>query len=228
MMEFKKALGIDRHTILTINKENNKTFKEIIPFVTTHNPNNVNISHFSFQLINTLKQSTDTNSIFKHSQFINSKRQAPNLKLLLCKSRFSTDNNTINYVTKCNDKRCGTCKYIIETHEIKLNSISIKFNETMNCASKNIIYALICQGCSEFYIGETGNTLRERTRVHKQQINDYKYRQLQVSKHVHECGQNNFNIIPIHALKADSTTIQRRSKVNYYIAILKQQLNIFH
>ena len=98
----------------------------------------------------------------------------------------------------------------------------------MNCASKNLIYALICPGCSDFYIGETRNTLRERTRVHKQQITDSKYRNLYVSKHVHECGKNDFKIIPIHALKMNSNTSQRRSKEKHFIDTLKPKLNAIH
>ena len=221
-----KALNLDRQLLLNNNRQKyNKT--EIIPFVTTYNPNNANITPITTQLINTLKHNTDTSNIFKNYQFINSKRQSQNLKNLLCKSYFSI-NKPIHHVRKCSDKRCGTCKYIIEADQINLNNNTLKFNESMNCASKNIIYALVCQGCSEFYIGETGNTLRERTRVHKQQITDIKYRNLYVSKHVHECGENNFKIIPIHSLNTNSTTLQRRSKEKFYIDTLKPKLNAQH
>ena len=221
-----KALNLDRQLLLNNSREKDNTI-EIIPFVTTHNPNNTNITPITTQLINTLKRNTDTRNIFKNYQFINSKRQSQNLKNLLCKSYFSINKPT-HRVSKCYDKRCGTCKYIIEGDQINLNNITLKFNKSMNCASKNLIYALVCQGCSEFYIGETGNTLRERTRVHKQQITDSKYRVLGVSKHVHECGKNNFKIIPIHSLNTNSTTLQRRSKETFYRDTLKPKLNAIH
>ena len=65
-------------------------------------------------------------------------------------------------------------------------------NANMSCDTKNVIFAITCPGCNEFYIGETGNTLRARVRVHKQHFNtpDYRqnfntpdYRQLGLSEH---------------------------------------------
>ena len=94
----------------------------------------------------------------------------------------------------------------------------------MNCATKNIIYTLICTGCDEFYIGETGNTLRTRTRVHKQQITDNNYRSLPVSQHIHNCNNNDFRIMPIFKINKPDTR-PRKEKEKHFLRLLSPQLN---
>lgn len=40
----------------------------------------------------------------------------------------------------------------------------------MTCGTKNLIYCIICEGFGQYYVGETGTTLRNKTRAHEQQI----------------------------------------------------------
>ena len=57
----------------------------------------------------------------------------------------------------------------------------------MDCGvSSSVIYVIVCCGCGEQYIGETGDTLRHRMTVHRQQILDQSTRKLAVSKHINE------------------------------------------
>ena len=58
----------------------------------------------------------------------------------------------------------------------------------MNCTSTNLIYVITCAGRGHNYIGETGDVLRNRVTVHKQQIRDPHTRMLGVSKHIDECA----------------------------------------
>ena len=51
-------------------------------------------------------------------------------------------------------------------------------NADMNCKSRNLIYCIKCPNCDEIYIGQTGNALSERTRIHRQQIRDPNVRQI--------------------------------------------------
>ena len=49
------------------------------------------------------------------------------------------------------------------------------------CKSKSIsgvLYVFICNGCVEYYIGQTGDKLRNRKTVHEQQIRDPSTRQM--------------------------------------------------
>ena len=94
----------------------------------------------------------------------------------------------------------------------------------MSCDTKDVIYVITCPGCNEYYIGETGNTLRARVRVHKQHINRPEYRQLQLSAHLETCGNKQFTIFPFYKLKC-AGAIQRREKEKHFIHTLKPKLN---
>ena len=140
----------------------------------------------------------------------------------MCKSRFSNDETYS--VTKCNDKRCGTCDHITEGSSYNFNNRTFNIKSNMNCDTKNVIYVITCPVCQAFYIGETRTTLRTRVRVHKQQMCNGEYRQLKVSKHLHFCGKDNFHIFPFYKLYS-SNDIERKNKESYFIDILKPSLN---
>ena len=89
------------------------------------------------------------------------------------------------------DPRCGTCPYIKETSSIKFSEDNdFKITADMNCASNNLIYCITCNGCNSQYIGQTGDTVRSRVRVHKQQIAHKEFRMLGMSEHISVCGKN--------------------------------------
>jgi hypothetical protein len=39
----------------------------------------------------------------------------------------------------------------------------------ISCKTKNLVYAIICSNCGEFYVGETKTELRTRMTVYRQQ-----------------------------------------------------------
>ena len=83
-------------------------------------------------------------------------------------------------ITRCNDGRCKTCKFIGH------NTTSYTFHNTgqtrtihrnLSCSSDNLIYMINCKRCLKTdttlpsqYIGQTGRTLRERFREHRRGI----------------------------------------------------------
>ena len=95
----------------------------------------------------------------------------------------------------------------------------------MNCKSKNVIYAVICHKCKEFYIGQTGNELRTRMTVHRQQTRSDALRVLQVNKHIHQCADDKFNVMPLYQMFGGSDRIKREIKELELINILKPGLN---
>ena len=102
-------------------------------------------------------------------------RQPPNLKSILCHSAFrpQKDQETSPKVRKCKNPRCGMCPHIEETSQISLNSNEtekFKIKEEMDCDFRNLIYCVACSDCGEKYIGQTGDVIRNRVRVHQQQI----------------------------------------------------------
>ena len=109
-----------------------------------------------------------------------------NLKRLVVKSEFK-EINILPSVSKCNKPRCGLC-YIIEGSSLKLNNKVFHVKENMNCNVKNVLYVLICNGCRECYIGQSGDKLRNRRTVHDQQIRDTSTRQIPLSSHLEQCS----------------------------------------
>ena len=216
-----KATIMDRQQLI-----NPPTFENTglnaLPLVTTHNPRNRNITPFVKHLNTVLKTDDTMSKALEKFKFINSKRQAKNLRRILCNSRFR---NTNTYsIQKCSDRRCGTCPYIKEGSIFKIGSRDFKVKNNMSCDSKNLIYCIICGGCEEFYIGETGSTLRTRIRIHKQHINQPEYRKIKLSEHLDKCGNGHFSVIPIYKLYTNSV-LGRREKEKHFIRLLRPTLN---
>ena len=109
---------------------------------------------------------------------------------MLTNSYFSSQKDTDPEVKICGTKRCGTCPYLKQGKEFTFSATNETFRikHSMNCTSTNLIYVITRAGCGHNYIGETGDVLRNRVTVHKQQIRDPHIRMLGVSKHIDECA----------------------------------------
>ena len=173
-----------------------------------------------------LKEDDKMRNILTKYKLIKSKRQPYNLKRLLTKAKF-TSNNTPK-VTKCNKPTCGLCIHLLEGHSFTFRcGKNFTIHENMSCDVKNVVYVMKCRGCGEEYIGETGNPLRQRVTIHNQQIRDPKTRMLKVSEHIANCAHAlnpKYNIFPFYKMYSESTTL-RRAKEKLFINTLKLQLN---
>ena len=88
----------------------------------------------------------------------------------------------------------------------------------MNCASTNLIYVITCAGHGHNYIGETGDVLRNRVTVNKQQIRDLHTRMLRVSKHIDECAAGltpRCTIFPFYKILSPSE-VMRKNKERFF------------
>ena len=81
---------------------------------------------------------------------------------------------TGNY--QCQDKRCHTCKIIIEknTFTSKINGRKHNVHYTFTCKTRNLVYLIQCKKCGLQYIGETENPLHIRNNGHRSDINTRK------------------------------------------------------
>lgn len=195
-----------------------------IPFVITHNPRNSNILKTARDFFPILQQSEKMKTLIRPQDIINSRRQPPNLKKLLCRAHFTSDGNECQ-VTKCGDPRCGTCAHL-QTGTIFYfqNNKSFKVNANMNCKSKNLLYCMTCSSCGKQYIGQTGNKLSDRVRVHKQQIRDPSIRNTNCSTHFDTCCNGKFSIFPFYKVTCENEYI-RKAKEDFFINIFKPKLN---
>ena len=145
--------------------------------------------------------------------------------ICLAKSEFN-ESRTSAKVTRCNEPRCGLCKHLIEGSTITLQNKTFHVKEDMDCAVQTVLYVLICNGCKEFYIGQTGDKLRNRRTVHDQQIRIPSTRQLPVSAHVDRCCSTDpkYSIFPFYKFHVNDVSA-RLSKEKYFLNIFNPKLN---
>ncbi|XP_060137720.1 uncharacterized protein LOC132593050 isoform X2 [Zootoca vivipara] len=103
-------------------------------------------------------------------------RQPPNLNQLLTHNNTTTRLNMDTGTRACNEPRCQLCCHIHPDNIITgPNNIQHTISGLFNCSSSNIVYAIKCQQCpSAIYIGQTGQTLRQRINGHKSDIRNHK------------------------------------------------------
>ena len=174
-----------------------------------------------------LTDSQNMKNVLENTKIINSTRQAPNLKKILTRAKFSTEEDTTGAI-KCKKPRCKTCPHIRETPCINFNNgQKFEIRSNMSCISKNLIYCIICNGCSKEYIGQTGDCLRNRVTVHRQQINHEELRQIDLSGHIAACAKNlspQFTIIPFYKVREENESL-RKTMEDYFIKKFKPDLN---
>ena len=200
--------------------------QQIIPFVVTHNPHHLNIVSIAKMNFPILQQSARLQQLISHENIIGSRRQPKNLKRILTRARF-VENPTIHrfLVSKCNDRRCGTCAFMSAGSIFPTKSGRvIRPNTDLNCKSSNLIYCIKCCGCDEIYIGQTGNTICERVRIHKQQIRSPYTRKIPLSQHIDVCGKGLFNVFPFYKMK-DTSSTKRLLKEEYFTKLFQPKLN---
>ena len=138
-----------------------------------------------------------------NKRIILSKRQPPNLKKMLTRARFTMEETDSQpKIKRCKNTRCKSCHELQTGSEIRPGQKRERFEikRKMNCSVTDFIYVITCMGCREQYIGESRDTLRHRTTVHRQQCMHPHYRKLHVSKHISLCAiakNPMFKICPI-------------------------------
>ena len=201
-----------------------------LPFVTTHNPHH-NVFHTINSGYNIFLKNNKMGEILKNHKIINCKRQTNNLKRILTRAAF-TDKKEKYTTYKCGEPRCKTCHQLIITSEFKTDIQSVVLNANMSCISRNLIYILLCNGCQEIYVGETGDLLRTRINVHRQHISHCENAPLRVSSHINACGRgenilNKFSVLPIFKISPYVHNPNfRKEKENHFIQLLKPKLNV--
>ena len=167
--------------------------------------------------------------VLENSQIIKSKRQSPSLKSILTRACFTSNIKESPIISKCNKPRCATCPYITQGSDFVFkNGSKFTVKSSMTCVSSNLIYVITCAGCGENYIGQTGDTLRHRMTVHRQQIREPKYQCTHVSEHIRNCAKNvspNFTVFPFYKFHKDTTEKERETKEKLFIQKYKPLLN---
>ena len=162
-----------------------------------------------------------------NTKLIKSQRQPKNLKHLLTRAKFTMNNPNIETGSKkCGDPRCGTCPYMLETKKITIKATGEEFTikSSLSCKSRDILYIISCNGCQENYVGLTTTTLAARQRVHRSQILNEHFRQIDLSAHLDQCTSSGlkYNVAPFYKIH-DKT--MGEIKEQYFIKRFKPALN---
>ena len=86
--------------------------EEIIPFIVTYNPINSNIFSVIKQSFDNFQYSKTMPNIFQRKKLVKSMGQAPNLGMLLCRSKFESQHK--NHEVKNFEKNCVSCPYLLK------------------------------------------------------------------------------------------------------------------
>ena len=105
----KRDLQIPLHKL---RKPKEKRTEEIIPFFSTHNPNNPNIFLIIRKTFENFQHSKTMLNAFSSKKLINSMNQGPKLERLLCKSKFIPVEENF-HVTSCG-KNCVCYPYLVK------------------------------------------------------------------------------------------------------------------
>ena len=124
-----KALSIPLKKLRTPKTISNDN---ILPFITTYNPNVYEIIDKSVECLKRNKLDR-----FANIRVIKSKRQAPNLKKILTKAEFSQKQVG---VFKCPDKRCECCTSLLLGNSYTFKNVDKTFNlkAHFSCDSSNL------------------------------------------------------------------------------------------
>jgi hypothetical protein len=80
-----------------------------------------------------------------------------------------------------------TCPSLIEGTSLTFkNGRTFTVMQDISCKTKNLVYAIICSNCGEFYVGETKTELRTRMTVHRH------------ISYIYDCHRNTVNISYIY------------------------------
>ena len=219
-----KAMSINKSELRLVREKPNDS---IITYVSTFNLKQPELFHAIQQNLPILYEGDLMKEIIQKYTIIKSKRQPNNLKRLLTKAKF-TDIHELPKISKCNRPNCGVCEHLITENKFVFQcGKTFNVKTTMSCEVRNLICVIRCGECQEEYIGETGETLRHRLTVHRQQIRDASTRMLYVSGHIANCAKNQsikFQILPLYKMQNNNMT-SRKMKENYFINLFKLKLN---
>ena len=187
-----------------------------LTFTFTNNPNNPNVFPIIKQRFDNFQYSKTISNIFQRKKLVKSMNQAPNLRRLLCKSKFESQHK--NQVVKNCGKNCVSCLYLLKAflYQFKRVRKILLLKNSFNCESSNLIYFVICQGCKEKYIEETGGLVKEQINIYSQHIRQPQFQQLAVEEHLRTCGDRKFHMFPFFKIIQENKSL-RKSYEDYFI-----------
>jgi hypothetical protein len=122
----------------------------------------------------------------------------------------------------CRSNKCSTCNSISISSTFLSSSCNKLFPilKNCNCLSSNLIYLITCSLCAQQYVGETGNSLRDRLNNHRSNITSKKPTTISIHFNSPKHSFKNLQIIPIELLPPGSLPAERKIREKYWQNIL--------
>ena len=163
--------------------------------------------------------------VFPRPPLIAFKRQQ-NIRQHIIRAKVQTQQRQqrkVKGMKKCN-KSCTGYPYIKEGKSLQIKGVDWKINQTLNCKSYNVVYAVICkkESCRQVYIGETKRFLKSRLDDHRGYIN---HGVEATGQHFTQPGHSlsDISITAIEQVKRKDT-LYRKEREEYFI----RKFNTFH
>jgi GIY-YIG catalytic domain len=118
----------------------------------------------------------------------------------------------------CGSKKCLTCPVVLSQNSFLSTTYNKYFpiKTNCNCNSNNLIYLITCKLCKIQYVGETGDTLRNRLNNHRSTINLHKNTAIALHFNSPNHSYQNLTIIPIEILTPQTSITERRNREFYW------------
>lgn len=228
LIQLKYPISLIDDAIKTANENTNRqelresnTVK--IPFIHEYNKNNPNIYQ---QVISPASNLIKNIEPFRNSQFIKSFRQPKSLLNILS----NRNRESVYGVRRCGEPRCKCCNLIITGDHIEFKTpagnTTFQIKQNLDCRSQNVIYKLVCAGCDQYYIGQSGDSFRNRMTIHRQQIQNESYTILKMSRHIASCAGGQFRATPFFQLNPNANRNDREMKEAMFIKKFSPSLNV--
>lgn len=222
----KEVKEIPRDTLLEY-KEKRKNSR--IPFVLQYHPRMRGVSHVLKKHFSILTSSERLKKAFLEPPMV-AFRRLPSLRDILVHTGTNRKEITESN-SRCKDKRCKTCPNLMEAGTCTINGRNHKTLHGGSCNTTNLIYGLRCKQCDTWYVGETGNRLRDRINGHRDKAKIFKKKGEQTCDDksdngatIHFGGKDHEfdKDVGIHILDhGEWTQEERREKEDYYICKYK-------
>ena len=198
-----KVLQLDRNDLLSERAQSKENENFIA--VTQYNPGTSPINEILRENWDILAQNSSTGWIYEKGYKVGYRRPK-NLKDMLVRARLPPKNpeRKRNQVQKgpCGNSNCRYCPRFNKTGWIYNSTGKKKFWTFTNfdCNSNNLVYCLKCKTCKAMYVGQTGNTLKERLRGHFYGITSGRETELLVPRHFNQQDHHGLDDIEIYVL----------------------------
>ena len=118
------------------------------------------------------------------------------------------------------------CPYLLSASLYQFKQVNKTFmlKNFFNCESSNLIYVVICLGCKEEYIGETGCLVKEWINIYGQHIRQLQYQLLTAKEHLCTCRDRKFHIFSFFKILQENKLL-RKFYQDFFIDKFKPLLN---